>query len=61
MRSAAVRFVLENELVASAVLGPRTGAQIDQLVRENRGEPPYLSPGKMSALEARLTELDVPR
>jgi aryl-alcohol dehydrogenase-like predicted oxidoreductase len=61
MRSAAVRFVLENPLISSAVLGPRTGAQLDQLVRECRGEPPYLSPGKMSALEARLNELDVPR
>lgn len=61
MRSAAVRFVLENELISTAVLGPRTGAQIDQLVRECRGEPPYLSPAKMSSLEGRLSELDVLR
>lgn len=61
MRSAAVRFVLENKLVSSAILGPRSSTQIDQLVRECKAEPPYLSAGKMSALEARLTEMDVPR
>lgn len=61
MRSAAVRFVLENKLVSSAILGPRNSTQIDQLVRECKGEPPYLSEGKMSALEARLSEMDVPR
>lgn len=61
MRSAAVRFVLENELISSAVLGPRTGAQIDQLIRECRAEPPYLSAGKMSSLEGRLSELNVDR
>ena len=61
MRSAAVRFVLENELVSCAILGPRNGPQIDQLIRECKTEPPYLSEGKMSALEARLREMDVPR
>lgn len=61
MRSAAVRFVLENELVSSAILGPKNGPQIDQLIRECKAEPPYLSEGKMSALEARLREMDVPR
>jgi aryl-alcohol dehydrogenase-like predicted oxidoreductase len=61
MRSAAVRFVLQNALISSAILGPRTGAQIDQLIRECRAEPPYLSAGKMSSLEGRLSELDVPR
>jgi aryl-alcohol dehydrogenase-like predicted oxidoreductase len=61
MRSAAVRFVLENKLVSSAILGPRSRSQIDQLVRECKAEPPYLSEGKLSALEARLSEMDVPR
>jgi aryl-alcohol dehydrogenase-like predicted oxidoreductase len=61
MRSAAVRFVLENKLVSSAILGPRSSSQLDQLVRECRAEPPYLSEGKLSALEARLKEMDVPR
>lgn len=30
----ALRFVLANHLVSSAVLGPRTLLQLDQLVRE---------------------------
>lgn len=61
MRSAAVRFVLENSAVASAILGPKNGTQLDQLVRECQGEPPYLSEGKMSALEGRLRNLELPR
>jgi aryl-alcohol dehydrogenase-like predicted oxidoreductase len=61
MRSAAVRFVLENETVSSVVLGPRTSVQLDQLIRECNTEPPYLSEGKLHALEARLKDLDVPR
>ncbi len=61
MRSAAVRFVLENPLVSSAVLGPRNGTQLDQLVRECQAEPPYLSEGKMSALEGRLKNFELER
>ena len=61
MRSAAVRFVLENALVSSAVLGPRNNVQLIQLVRETSAEPPYLSEGKMSGLEGRLRNLEVPR
>ncbi len=61
MRSAAVRFVLSNPLISSAILGPRTSSQLDQLVRECRSVAPYLSEGKLSALEARLEELKVPR
>lgn len=61
MRSAAVRFVLEQPLISSAILGPRNSIQLDQLVRECKAEPPYLSAGKMNALEGRLRELEVPR
>lgn len=61
MRSAAVRFVLAEPLVSSAVLGPRSSSQLDQIVRECRGELPLLSSGKLSALEHRLSVLDVPR
>jgi len=61
MRSAAVRFVLEEPLISCAILGPRNSIQLDQLVRECKSEPPYLSGGKMSALEGRLRELEVPR
>ncbi len=61
MRSAAVRFVLSNEVIASVILGPHTGPQLDQLVREASTEPPYLSAAKLDALEKRLQNLEVPR
>lgn len=61
LRSAALRFVLENELVGSAILGPRFSMQLDQLVREAGREPPYLSEGKLSALEQRLAGLGLER
>lgn len=61
MRSAAVRFVLQHDIISSVILGPHAPSQLDQLVRECKGEPPYLSSGKMSSLEGRLRELEVPR
>lgn len=57
MRAAAVRFVLANDLVSSAILGPRSGVQLDQLVRDARCDGPYLSEPKLSALESRLTQV----
>lgn len=42
LRAAAVRFALANTLVSSAVLGPRTVAQAEELVRETGGGPRYL-------------------
>jgi aryl-alcohol dehydrogenase-like predicted oxidoreductase len=42
MRSAAVRFVLANNLVSSAVLGPRTVEQLEGIVREVGMGPIYL-------------------
>ena len=56
MRSAALRFVLENERVSSAVLGPRNAAQLDQLVREARGEPPYIGAAKLVGARLNLSE-----
>ncbi len=61
LRSAALRFVLSNDRVHSAVLGPRTAGQLDQLVRDTRGDLPYLSEAKLSSLESRLSHLEVPR
>ena len=43
MRSAAVRFVLSNSLVSSAVLGPRDVVQLEDIVREVGMGPIYLS------------------
>lgn len=57
LRSAALRFVLENPLISSAVLGPRTTTQLEQLVRESRGGPPYLDPDRLARLPSRLGEV----
>lgn len=54
VRSVALRFVLENERVTSAVLGPRNVQQLDQLVREAGRMPPYLSRPTMAKLETEL-------
>lgn len=53
LRSVALRFVLSNQLVSSAVLGPRSVFQLDALVRE-AGAPPYLKDTAMVELAARL-------
>jgi aryl-alcohol dehydrogenase-like predicted oxidoreductase len=42
LRAAAVRFVLANHLVSSAIVGPKTVLQLEQLVREVGGGPMYL-------------------
>src|SRR6478735_8348802 len=55
IRAAALRFALANEAVSSVVLGPKSSAQLDQLLRDCNGvEPPYLSRPKLEALEQRL-------
>ena len=54
LRSVALRFVLQNERVTSAVLGPKNPTQLDQLVRDAGRMPPYLFPGTMAKLEASL-------
>lgn len=43
MRSAAVRFVLSNTIVTSAVLGPRNVEQLEDIVREVGMGPIYLT------------------
>ena len=53
LRAAALRFVLANPAVSSAILGPRSMLQLDQLVRE-AGNDPYFTPEALSALESRL-------
>jgi aryl-alcohol dehydrogenase-like predicted oxidoreductase len=54
LRAAALRFVLANQLVTSAVLGPRSVAQLDQLAREAGEGPPYLKDTALAELSARL-------
>lgn len=58
VRAAALRFVLSNQLVSSAVLGPRSVNQLEQLVRE-AGMPPYLRDTALAELSVRLKKLGV--
>lgn len=56
LRAAALRFVLANDLVSSAVLGPRSVAQLEQLVREAGDGPPYLREPVLASLADRLRD-----
>lgn len=60
LRSAAVRFALASDVVSSAVLGPRSAIQLDQLLRDAGKEPPYLTPEALDALFIRLENVKVP-
>jgi len=58
LRAAALRFVLSNQLITAAILGPRSVAQLDQLARE-AGDPPYLRDTALAELSARLKGVGV--
>ena len=58
-RAAALRFVLSNSLVTSAVLGPRTTAQLLQLAREAGSGPPYLPDQTMTELPSKLVAVGI--
>jgi aryl-alcohol dehydrogenase-like predicted oxidoreductase len=59
LRAAAVRYVLANHLVSSAVLGPRTVAQLEQLVREVGAGPRYLPDDDLAALPRALSKVGI--
>jgi aryl-alcohol dehydrogenase-like predicted oxidoreductase len=59
MRAAAVRFVLANRLVSSAVLGPRSVEQLEQLVRETGAGPVYLRDDDLSELPRALDAVGI--
>jgi aryl-alcohol dehydrogenase-like predicted oxidoreductase len=59
LRGAAVRFVLASHLVSSAVLGPRTVPQLEQLVRETGGGPRYLPDEDMRQLPRALDRVGI--
>jgi aryl-alcohol dehydrogenase-like predicted oxidoreductase len=52
--AAAVRFVLSNSIISSAVLGPRTVAQVEDLVREVGMGPVYLREPDLARLPRAL-------
>ncbi len=57
LRSAAIRWVLQHTEVSTAVIGPRTVQQLDQLVRDIGKGPPYLPEDSLTGLETRLQDL----
>ena len=59
LRAAALRFALANEVVSSAVLGPKSVEQLEQLVREAGTEPPYLTTEALSQLAKELSRAGV--
>jgi aryl-alcohol dehydrogenase-like predicted oxidoreductase len=59
MRAVALRYVLAEALVSSAILGPRKAQQLDQLLRDAGRAPPYLAKEAVSALERRVVNLGV--
>ena len=54
LRAAALRFVLAAPLISSAVLGPRSAQQLEQLVSDAGTSPPYLRDTTLAELGARL-------
>jgi len=60
LRAAAVRFALANHLVSSAILGPRTVEQLDQLVRETGAGPRYLPDTDLAELPRSLERVGIP-
>lgn len=59
MRAAAVRFVLANTIVSSAILGPHTVEQTEQLVREVGGGPRYLPDEALAKLPRALSKVGI--
>lgn len=59
LRGAAVRFVLAHHLVSSAILGPRTVEQLEQLVRETGGGPRYLPDDDLRQLPRALDKVGI--
>lgn len=54
LRAAALRFVLQNPIVSSAVIGPRNRVQLDQLVRDAGAGPVYLAAGLIQRVKDQL-------
>jgi len=57
LRAAAVRFVLANSIVSSAVLGPRTVEQLEELVREVGMGPMYLRDADLAQIPRLLEQM----
>jgi aryl-alcohol dehydrogenase-like predicted oxidoreductase len=54
LRAVALRFALANQVVTSAVLGPRSAEQLVELVRDAGDGPPYLRDTVLAEIAARV-------
>jgi aryl-alcohol dehydrogenase-like predicted oxidoreductase len=54
LRAVALRYALSQPLIASVVIGPRKGVQLDQLIRDAGKDKAYFPEGGREALEARV-------
>jgi aryl-alcohol dehydrogenase-like predicted oxidoreductase len=59
MRAAAVRFVLANQMVTTAVLGPRSVVQLEELVREVGAGPVYMRDADLARLPHALDAVGI--
>lgn len=59
LRGAAVRYVLTNHLVSSAILGPKSVEQLEQLVRETGGGPRYIPDDDLRMLPRALDRVGI--
>lgn len=59
LRGAAVRYVLANHLVSSAILGPKSVEQLEQLVRETGGGPRYIPDDDLRQLPRALDRVGI--
>jgi len=60
LRAGAVRYVLANSVVTSAVLGPKNVQQLEQIVRETEMAPPYLEQEALTRIPKELARAGVP-
>jgi aryl-alcohol dehydrogenase-like predicted oxidoreductase len=59
LRALALRFVLANDAVSCAILGPRSALQLDELVRDASAPPPFLRDTALAELATRLRSVGV--
>ncbi len=59
MRAAAIRFVLSNTIISSAVLGPRSVEQLEDIVREVGMGPVYLRDAELARIPRALESVGI--
>jgi aryl-alcohol dehydrogenase-like predicted oxidoreductase len=57
LRAAALRFVLANPIVSTAIIGPRSRVQLDQLVRDTGAGTVYLAAGLIQRVKEQLSRM----